>query len=234
MDAIRAALAAVGAPQGRTGGNAEKDREVPRSDETTGATRTAKVRPRRVRDRRERIIAAAAELVARQGYHAVAMEEIGAAAGITGPAIYRHFSSKAELLVTLYDQVVDRLMDHAVRAAALPDERAALGELLRGHVDFALDERELISVYLNEGHSLPADDRRRLRRKQRLYIEEWVHVLAELRPDLSDGEVRAIVHGVFGVLHSVTYYDSGIARDRLRHLLTTMAWAILGPGSTPS
>ena len=58
----------------------------------------------RTRDpaRKERILAAAADLVASSGYHAVSMADIGAAAGITGSGIYRHFASKSALLVALW------------------------------------------------------------------------------------------------------------------------------------
>jgi hypothetical protein len=41
----------------------------------------------------------------------------------------------------------------------------------------------VLAVYHREVHNLPEDDRRRLLRTQRHYIEEWVHVLAPLRPD---------------------------------------------------
>ena len=50
---------------------------------------------RRDPDRRERILEAAAGLVAERGYHEVGMTDIGAAAGITGSAIYRHFDGKS-------------------------------------------------------------------------------------------------------------------------------------------
>jgi AcrR family transcriptional regulator len=58
----------------------------------------------------ERILAAAADLIARKGYHAVSIAEIGAAAGITGSGIYRHFDSKSSVLVDLFDRVIDGLL----------------------------------------------------------------------------------------------------------------------------
>ena len=67
----------------------------------------------RGRLRRQQILDAAAELVAAKGFHAVGVAEIGAAAGVTGPAIYRHFANKQELLVALLEQVVDQLLDGA-------------------------------------------------------------------------------------------------------------------------
>ena len=56
--------------------------------------------------RREAIVAAAAELFAENGYAAVGMDDIGAAAGVTGPAIYRHFEAKAAVLTEVFDRII--------------------------------------------------------------------------------------------------------------------------------
>ncbi|MGH3950933.1 MAG: helix-turn-helix domain-containing protein, partial [Pseudonocardiaceae bacterium] len=48
--------------------------------------------------RREQILAAAAELFAQHGFHGVGIDDIGAAVGISGPALYRHFRSKDAML----------------------------------------------------------------------------------------------------------------------------------------
>ncbi|MGO8882335.1 MAG: hypothetical protein ACLQI7_01210, partial [Streptosporangiaceae bacterium] len=71
------------------------------------------------------------------------------------------------------------------------------------------------------------EDRRRLRRKQRLYLEEWAHVLGELRADLADAEVRTVVHAAIGAIQSVLFHDSGLPADRLRLLMTRSAQAVL-------
>jgi AcrR family transcriptional regulator len=65
---------------------------------------------RRDPDRRQRILDAAADLVAARGYHEVGMTDIGAAAGITGSAIYRHFDGKSGVLVTMFERVIDELV----------------------------------------------------------------------------------------------------------------------------
>ena len=57
--------------------------------------------------RREAILTAAAQLFADRGYAAVGMDDIGAAAGVTGPAIYRHFGAKASVLTAVFDRVID-------------------------------------------------------------------------------------------------------------------------------
>jgi AcrR family transcriptional regulator len=189
------------------------------------------VRLVRTRDpaRKERILSAAADLVARHGYHAVGMADIGAAAGVTGPAVYRHFESKSAVLVALFDRVIDLLLDNASRLAdESSDVSTALTLLVRDQVTFATDDREVLQVYLTEINNLPEEDRRRLRRKQRLYLEEWVHVLGELRPELGDSETRALVHAAVGAIQSVANYQSGLPAEHLAGLITSAAHAVLG------
>lgn len=187
--------------------------------------------PARVRDpdRKERILVAAAELVARRGYHSVSMADIGAAAGIVGSGVYRHFTSKVAVLVALLERVMERLLSNAadiVLSAA--DDWTALTALVRDQIDFAIDDRRLLQVYQREIHNLPEEDRRRLRRMQRHYIEEWVHVLTGLRPGLNDVEARTVVHAAIGAIQSVIYYNSGLPRENLAALLARAAHASLG------
>ncbi|HVV24469.1 MAG TPA: helix-turn-helix domain-containing protein, partial [Pseudonocardiaceae bacterium] len=117
---------------------------------------------RRDPDRRQRILDAAAELVARRGYHDVGMADIGAAAGITGSAIYRHFDGKSAVLVALLDRVIDDLSRDAAEIVTSADEpRTVLRRLIRGQVSFVLTDRTLAQVYHNEILNLPAADRHR-------------------------------------------------------------------------
>lgn len=184
----------------------------------------------RVRDpaRKERILAAAANLVARNGFAAVSMEEIGEAVGITASAIYRHYDSKNAVLVAMFDRVVDRLLaEGQATASAAAEPRQALGRLVDGQIDFVLTDREVAQVYFRELAQVPEADRRRLRRNQRLYVEEWVTLLTELRPDLDDAEARARVHAAIGVIQSTLWYSAGLPGGRLRDLLRGCAMRVL-------
>ncbi|MEV5848670.1 TetR/AcrR family transcriptional regulator [Streptomyces sp. NPDC051985] len=183
---------------------------------------------RRDPDRRQRILAAAARLVAERGYHEVAMSDIGAAAGIVGSGIYRHFDGKPAVLVAMFDRVIDDLTRGAtdILSRGLEPSRT-LGELVAAHVRITLDDRTLMRVYHNEIANLPADDSHRLRRKQRLYIEEWVHVLETLRPELDDAVLRTLVHAAIGAVHSTLFYQSGVPADRLAKLMAAAAEATL-------
>ena len=191
----------------------------------------------RTRDpaRKQRILAAAADLVAQRGYHAVGMTDIGAAANITGSAIYRHFESKSAVLVALFDRVIDELLSNANELIHdTTDDHDALEKLVRDQVRFAIQERELLLVYLREIQNLPDEDSRRLRRKQRLYLEEWMHLLGEVRSDLTDTEARALVHAAIGAIQSVLHYQSGLPEERLAELMTQAAMAVLGVDRTSS
>jgi AcrR family transcriptional regulator len=186
---------------------------------------------RRRRDpaRRERILTAAAELTARQGFHAIGMADIGAEAGIVGSGVYRHFENKDAILVALLDRAMARLQNGAADIlAAAPDDRIALSNLVRDHIRVAIEDRTVLAVYHHEIHNLPEEDRRRLRRSQRHYIEDWVHLLAPLRPDLADGELRLAVHAAIGAVQSTLFFRSGLPPERLAALLDDMAHACLG------
>jgi AcrR family transcriptional regulator len=184
---------------------------------------------RRDPDRKERILEASAELIASRGYHAVSLADIGAAAGIVGSGIYRHFPSKAAVLAALLAKVMDSLESAAADiAATFDDDREALTALVRHHVRVTVIDQPLMGVYHSETDNLAEDDLRRLRRMQRHYIEEWVSVVSPLRPDLADGEVRLTVHAAIGAIQSILFHNSGLPQERLVELLDTMAHACLG------
>src|SRR6266536_1400240 len=193
-------------------------------------------RPARRRDpgRKERILVAAAALGARRGFDAISMADIGAEAGIVGSGIYRHFDSKTAILVAMADRVMDRLMTAAVQIIAVsPGDREALSLLVRDHIEVALTDHDALAVYHREVRTLPEDERRRLSRSQRHYIEEWVHLLAPLRPDLADGELRLAVHAAIGAIQSTLFFRSGLAAGRLEELLDAMAHGCLGITPAP-
>jgi AcrR family transcriptional regulator len=186
-------------------------------------------RRRRDPERRERILTAAARLAAGRGFHTVGLADIGAQAGIVGSGIYRHFASKDALLVALLDRGMDRLADGAAAIlASVPDGHAALSALVRDHIAVSIEDRAVLAVYHREIYTLPEEDRRRLRRRQRHYVEEWVHLLAPLRRDLADGELRLTVHAAIGAVQSTLFFRSGLAPDRQAALLDGIAHACLG------
>jgi DNA phosphorothioation-dependent restriction protein DptG len=127
--------------------------------------------------------------------------------------------------------VVDNLLREEQEILDTTDDLGrALDALIAGQIEFVVGDRHLAQVYYNEINHLPEEDRRRLRRKQRLYLEEWVHLVSELRTDLSDIDARSVVHAVIGAIQSPLFHNTGLAEERLRALLADAARAILGIG----
>src|SRR5215470_7942891 len=141
----------------------------------------------RRRSRRDEILEIAMGLFASRGYHGVSMDDIGAAAGVTGPALYHHFAGKEAMLVAALNPVSEGLLAGGrARVAEHPDEpKAALESLVEFHVAFALANPVVIALHLHELDRLPEDPRRHIRRLQRLYVEVWVQTLTTLREELA-------------------------------------------------
>ncbi|EFL02381.1 LOW QUALITY PROTEIN: TetR-family transcriptional regulator, partial [Streptomyces sp. SPB78] len=134
--------------------------------------------------RRVQILREAARLFAARGFHGVGVDEIGAAVGISGPGLYRHFAGKDAMLAELLVGISERLLagGRARLAAAEGPPEAVLDSLLAGHIDFALDDRALIVLHDRELARLRDEDRRRVRRLQREYVELWVDTLRKGPP----------------------------------------------------
>jgi AcrR family transcriptional regulator len=177
--------------------------------------------------RRDQILETAAELFAQRGYHGVSVADLGAACGISGPALYKHFASKqamlAEMLVSISEEL---LREGRRRVVETPDPQTALAALVDWHVDFALRHRPLIVVQDRDWESLPADARERVRTLQREYVDLWAAELRLLDPALSLDTARAMAHAAFGLINSTPH--SGLLPDvQMRELLTRMALGAL-------
>src|SRR5690348_17623382 len=108
--------------------------------------------PARRRTRREEILEIAVGLFATRGYHGVSMDDIGAAAGVTGPALYHHFAGKEAMMVAALAPTCEGLLvgGQARVAEHADDPKAALESLVEFHVAFALANPAVIALSLHE------------------------------------------------------------------------------------
>jgi AcrR family transcriptional regulator len=158
------------------------------------------------------------------------MDDIGTAAGVTGPALYHHFAGKEAMLAAAITPVSEELLAEGhKRVVGAADPRAALEALVDFHVAFAIDNPAVITLQLHELARLPEESRHTIRRLQRLYVEEWVAVLTQVRPAWSATEARVAAHAAFGLMNSTPFLDSQLDRGRVSALLRQMALvALLG------
>ncbi|MFE6741197.1 SACE_7040 family transcriptional regulator [Streptomyces tubercidicus] len=183
--------------------------------------------------RREQILKEAARLFAERGFHGVGVDEIGAAVGISGPGLYRHFAGKDAMLAELLVGISERLLAggrmRVTEGGGSPG--AVLDALIDGHIDFALDDRPLITLHDRELDRLREADRKRVRQLQRQYVELWVEVVREAYPVCVEAEARSAVHAVFGLLNSTPHLGRPGAlpgRTEMAELLHRLALGAFG------
>lgn len=133
---------------------------------------------RRPRDVRRRLLDAAMDVFARDGYHAATLDDIAAEAGLTKGAIYSNFTGKRDLFLALLEEQVTRraqiartaLFDTPLRSAAEVSSAVAaiagrLGQLAAAEPDWQLLYIEfwLFAMRNPDAHRLLTAARRRLR-----------------------------------------------------------------------
>jgi len=181
--------------------------------------------------RREQVLATAAELFAARGFHGVSVAEIGAACGVSGPALYKHFPSKDAILAEMLVAISEELLAVGRERVAGADPSSALRALVDWHVDFALRHRSLIVVQDRDWESLPPEARERVRTLQREYVDVWADQLRRVHRDLTGDHARAMAHATFGLINS-TPHSALLPEPAMRDLLAGMALDALGV--TPS
>lgn len=191
-------------------------------------------RSRAKASRRTALLTEAARLFAERGFNGVSIEDLGAAVGVSGPALYRHFSGKQAVLAALLVGVSEDLLTGGQRVVTdtISDEDA-LRSLIAFHVDFALRNPDVIHVQDRDLDSLSPESRHEVRALQRRYVELWVEVLSRIQPDVEALSLRIRAHATFGLMNS-TPYSAGSpkgevfsASKTVRLILERMARAAL-------
>lgn len=181
---------------------------------------------RRVSPRREELLEIAAEMFAQQGFAGVSVHDLGAAAGVSGPALYHHFDSKEAMLGEMLVGTSHHLLAAAqsLPATLSPDER--LSDLVAIHVDFAVDHRALISIDYRDLTKASPEDQERVRSLQSRYVDIWVAALTERHPGLTAAAARPAVYAVLGLINS-TPFSPNTGQAEMAVLLRRMATAAI-------
>lgn len=188
------------------------------------------VRAKRRPYRREQILEEAIRLFAENGFHATGMGDIGAAVGISGPGIYRHFRSKDEILTVAINLAADEMLEAVQRIVDDSDSALETMQRLVVHsIDVLLTSPDLILTAIREWRNVDEQSRAVLNRARRLRIEEWALPLGQLRPDLSTTEARFLAATTQRMLLAGAEYIGEIDTERLRQTLYDMSMAVLVP-----
>jgi AcrR family transcriptional regulator len=113
--------------------------------------------------RRREVLAAATAVFSERGYRAASMSDIASKLGMGKASLYHYVSSKEEVLIELYEDVLRESVLSARRIAE--SQRSALDaltEVVTDRVAYTCRNRELLQVFFEEEAELPARQQARL------------------------------------------------------------------------
>lgn len=199
--------------------------------ETDAAEAETAVQTQGPANRREQLVTEAARLFWESGYHGVTMEDVGTAAGIAGPSVYKHFAGKADLLRAVVRRLGDRLqatLDGLDPIPGEPDQAAAwVRELVRRYVETVVADRGLVVTFHAEAHNLPDRDRVEVRRMVSSYVQRWAAGLAAALPERTDAEIRIRIYAAFAVVNDSVRTRRLAEQQQVAARLGTLTLAVL-------
>ncbi|WP_026918196.1 TetR/AcrR family transcriptional regulator [Gordonia shandongensis] len=179
--------------------------------------------------RRDEILDAAARLFAVHGFAGTGMDEIGAAVGITGPSVYKHFPSKIAILVGIGQRSGMRLEAGVLATySTTTDPRRRLHGLVDGYVDAVVSTPDMLvsftSAYALTGEPQGAD----LLAVQRRYVARWMHLLTEIDPDRTPVAVPLAVHAALAVVNDAVRMPRSTPRPEFAARMAYLMKGVLG------
>jgi len=108
-------------------------------------------------DTREAIRSVALELFAEQGYGKTSLREISERLGVTKAAVYYHFKTKEEILVSLIEDFLAQVDDVVDWAQSQPAGVATRHEVLRRYSDLLGGRTTQLARFMQEGQAAIRD-----------------------------------------------------------------------------
>jgi AcrR family transcriptional regulator len=180
------------------------DTDLPLAAAPAGPDAGARARALVPASRREELLTQAVHMFAAHGYTQVSIEDIGNAAGISGPSVYNHWPNKLDLLVTTLRRGAAALaMDVSTVYRLAADAAGALRMLIGFYVALSHTHHETIGLLITDIGHLPDGERHAIRRAQRDFVSEWVHLLRLDQPQLDPTAARIRVHAALSVANDI-------------------------------
>jgi AcrR family transcriptional regulator len=180
---------------------------------------------RRPKNRRDQIALVAAELFCARGYHRVGIDEIAAAVGISGPAVYRHFPGKYAILLFATRGLITRVLAEVDADDA--DPAARLNALLTALARVAVDGRDVGGLYQWEWRYLEPVHLAEFAEGVAELSRRFVVPLLALREDCDRPAASALVRAMLSVFGSLSTHRAAIARGRAEQTLRRVGLAVL-------
>ncbi len=193
--------------------------------------------PKRGRpSRREPIFESALRLFRERGFHATAINDIGADADVTGPAIYSHFESKGQLLAEAIREGCFRIgnaLTEALDVEGLSAEEELVA-LVRAYVRVALENADMNACYVLELRHVNSEQRGPLKRAAQRLCDLWHEKLTAVRPELGREQADTMVQMAIFSIVSLCMMPSRIDREALVELASQQVLhGLLGTDAVP-
>ena len=180
--------------------------------------------------RRDQIIEVATQLFNERGFHATGIDDVGAAAGITGPGIYRYFASKDEILIAVFDRIW-MMLKEAIEASDALTPIDALDHLIARHVQLSIAHRAEFTLLAHDLRYLPSSYQAMARANHATYRDAWAGAIVPVRTGIALDEARLMTTAAWRLSSGIgeAIDQSNLGADRLESTLLTMTRAaVLG------
>ncbi len=190
-------------------------------------------------DRRQRILARAQEVFAREGFRSAEVKTIAEQAGVGKATIYKFFASKEDLLLTIVEENLHRVRDIALgHLMASGDPLQRLEKACGGMARYIAANRQFARVLLQEAGEFAGD----IQRRHLAMVEENLPVadafFAELRQDgyFTAMDTRETLHMMLNLMIGSTYNwaltGEGNLEQRAVDYIRVLIRGLRGPGET--
>jgi TetR/AcrR family transcriptional regulator, cholesterol catabolism regulator len=181
---------------GETRSSTSYDRPVP--PRTPDATEPESSSPKSSRTR-ERLLDAAAQVLARKGFAGTRLSDIAEQAAVQAPAIYYYYPSREDLIEEVMFVGASAMRAHLTGAlAALPANATPVDRIsaaVEAHLRHELEISDYAKAIIRNGNQLPEQVGRRALAEIADYNDIWRGLVAELE---STGQLRADVEPAVG------------------------------------
>ena len=106
---------------------------------------------------RRRILETAETLFSQNGYDGTSIDRIARLTGINKATIYYHFRDKADMMETLFRDIIDEI-EAAVDGEDRTGERVSAEEAVRGELDYLAGKRKILAILFTEALKESSDD----------------------------------------------------------------------------
>ncbi len=176
--------------------------------ERSAPARSANSRPG-TGEKYERLLAGAAELMARRGFSETTMRDVARQTGFSLAGMYYYFHSKEDLLYQIQQRTFSTLLEQQQQAATGPGTaRERLGRLIRSHLAFYVRHAHELKVCTYELESLTGEKYHAVERIRRDYFALAAQIVGQVMEEhggrpASEKAVRHATLFLFGMLNWV-------------------------------